>query len=201
MALLTFLLAASTFIYIPPGVFFAFVIINGIAQAALGSYLQTSLIAVASLFGPAAVQSMMSGQAGVAIVVSIVQVLGALASTKDAVVATAQEPEEKSALAFFGLSTLFLVFSAAAQRWASNTPAYRPILRSMELQRDVIREPIDPDESMRLVSPGRDKGHIDKARIWRVARTNAVYEMAVAYVFVVTLVSSAGLFIALQPLT
>ena len=42
------MLTLSTYFHPPAEVFFVFIILNGIAQAAAGSYLQTSIIAVAS---------------------------------------------------------------------------------------------------------------------------------------------------------
>jgi equilibrative nucleoside transporter 1/2/3 len=51
-ALLTCLLTLSTFAHLPEGVFATFIIMAGIVLAAAGSYLQTSVIAIASLFGP-----------------------------------------------------------------------------------------------------------------------------------------------------
>lgn len=173
-----------------PEVFFSFVILNGIAQAALGSYLQTSVIAIASLFGPTAVQTMMSGQAAVAVVVSSVQVLSAVASTWGKPVASIeavdQEPEERSAFIFFGLSTIFLLITALTQRWLSKLPAYRAVIHPLEVKHS--SEESDPEESRGLISGGRSALPFDKVQILRVAKANVLYEIAAAYVFVVTLV-------------
>ncbi len=69
------LLTLSTFVDLPEGLFITFVILTGVALAGAGAYLQTSVIAVASLFGPSIIQSMMSGQAIIAVILSSVQLL------------------------------------------------------------------------------------------------------------------------------
>jgi hypothetical protein len=46
----------------------------------INSYFQTSIVAVASWFGPQAIRSMFSGQAGIAVVISAVQLISTLAS-------------------------------------------------------------------------------------------------------------------------
>ncbi|KAJ3809403.1 nucleoside transporter-domain-containing protein [Lentinula aff. lateritia] len=202
ITVLTLLLTLSTFFTLSPGLFFTFVLLNGIAQAAFGSYLQNSVIAVASLFGPAAVQAMLAGQAAVAVVVSTVQVISAAASvntstesmdgpvpidTLDVISSRARDPEERSAFIFFGLSTIFLVFSAAAHRWLVSLPAYHSVAGALEARKPEPELGTD-DERRILVSAGPSQGlFTQKQSIWRVAKTNVLYEIAVAYVFTVTL--------------
>ncbi|KAJ3867687.1 nucleoside transporter-domain-containing protein [Lentinula novae-zelandiae] len=202
ITVLTLLLTLSTFLTLSPGFFFTFVLLNGIAQAAFGSYLQNSVIAVASLFGPAAVQAMLAGQAAVAVVVSTVQVISAAASVNtstefmdgpaaidalDVVSSRAGDPEERSAFIFFGLSTIFLVFSAAAHRWLVSLPAYHSVVGALEARKPESELGTD-DERRILVSAGPSQGLLtQKQSIWRVAKTNVLYEIAVAYVFTVTL--------------
>ncbi|KAJ4500035.1 nucleoside transporter-domain-containing protein [Lentinula lateritia] len=202
ITVLTLLLTLSTFLTLSPGFFFTFVLLNGIAQAAFGSYLQNSVIAVASLFGPAAVQAMLAGQAAVAVVVSTVQVISAAASVhtstesmdgpaaidaSDVLSSRARDPEERSAFIFFGLSTIFLVFSAAAHRWLVSLPAYHSVVGALEARKPEPELGTD-DERRILVSAGPSQGLLtQKQSIWRVAKTNVLYEIAVAYVFTVTL--------------
>ncbi|KAJ3892782.1 nucleoside transporter-domain-containing protein [Lentinula edodes] len=186
ITVLTLLLTLSTFLTLSPGFFFTFVLLNGIAQAAFGSYLQNSVIAVASLFGPAAVQAMLAGQAAVAVVVSTVQVISAAASVNTST-DRAGDPEERSAFIFFGLSTIFLVFSAAAHRWLVSLPAYHSVAGALEARKPEPELGTD-DERRILVSAGPSQGLLtQKQSIWRVAKTNVLYEIAVAYVFTVTL--------------
>jgi solute carrier family 29 (equilibrative nucleoside transporter), member 1/2/3 len=179
----------STFIRTSPGFFFAFVLLDGTAQTALGSYLQTAVIAIASQFGPTAVQAMMSGQAAVAVIVSSVQVLSAFTSTfgENRVPSLqGQQAEEKAALAFFGLSTIFLVFTIFVQRRLSSLPAYKTLVGSLEVDQPVITSLSDSHEGM-ILQP-RSKLLQDIQNVLRVAKVNVIFEFAVAYVFIVTLV-------------
>lgn len=185
LAVLVGLLTLSTTVSYSPGIFFALVLLNGVAQAAAGSYLQTAVVAIASLFGSAAMQATMSGQAFVGVVVSGVQLLSAAASLRAANAATAQNveydegaAEARAAALFFGISTLFLCATLGTQAWLAKMPAYRAVMKPIE---DAKRA--GEDEAGPL-----DFKH-EKGRILRVARANAEYEVAVAYVFAVTLVS------------
>lgn len=189
------MLTLSTFIHIVPGLFFAFVISNGVAQAGFGSYLQISVIAVASLFGPTAVQAMMSGQAAVAVVVSGVQVLSAattLWGMPSEEIATYQSDgtaEERSAFLFFGLSAIFLLFTIGAHQWLVTTQEYKTVVRPLHMQNAVQLDEGNLDEREGLVSREERPSVLEgNARILRVAKANVKYEIAVAYVFVVTLV-------------
>ncbi|KAJ6510187.1 nucleoside transporter-domain-containing protein [Mycena vitilis] len=201
---LTFLLTISTFIHTSPGVFFAFILLNGICQAALGAYLQTAIIVIASLFGPACVQALMSGQAAVAVAVSSVQVFSALASvwgqSRESIAAYVSdgEPEERSALIFFSLSTVFLIVSAAAHGWLVTMPAYTAVAGSLDHQK-VISEAGNSDELRGLVSTGRNESSDEKGQILRVAKANVVYEVAVCYVFVVTLAVFPAITTSIMP--
>lgn len=199
LSALTLSLTLSTYFRISPGIFFTFVLVNGMAQAALGSYLQTSVIAVASLFGPATVQSLMLGQAAVAVIISGVQVITAAASTwgdKGASAVATKDAEAMSAFVFFGLSTIFLLATVGIQRWLMTLSIYQSVVRSLEVQHTRVDGVADEHHS--LVSGEGSKFHTDRKNILRVARANALYELAVAYVFVVTLVGY--LFLPANPL-
>lgn len=172
-------------------------LLNGALQATAGAYLQTSVIAVASLFGPAAVQAMMSGQAAVAVVVSAVQVLSATAflwreSRESSAVLekTIPSAEERSASTFFALSTVFLIFCVAAHGWLVRLPIYKIIAAPLEQHKNTTES---------LTSAGRSELPDGKARILRLAKDNIAYELAVAYVFVVTIVRIFPLLQSLQP--
>ncbi|KAE9404472.1 hypothetical protein BT96DRAFT_964197 [Gymnopus androsaceus JB14] len=193
LAALCFLLTLSTLITISPGIFFAFVLLNGIVQAAFGSYLQTSVIA---LYRP-----MLSGQAAVAIVVSSVQVLSALASVDSSSKSISRrdgDPEERAAFIFFGLSTIFLLFSVAAQRWLVSMPAYYAVAGTLETRKPGPELGTD-DEHRALVSSGPSQIFTEKQRIWRIAKTNVLFEVAVAYVFMVTLAVFPPITASVQP--
>ncbi|KAJ7283448.1 nucleoside transporter-domain-containing protein [Mycena rebaudengoi] len=190
LSFLTFLLIVSTFFHTSPGLFFAFVLFDGVSQAALGAYLTTAVIVIASLFGSTAVQALMSGQAAVAVAVSGVQVFSAVTSvwgqspeTISAYVSNG-EPEENAAFIFFSLSAAIFVVSAAAYSWLVTMPAYKTVAGSLEQKKIVDGS---PDELRGLVSAGRSESSNEKGQIWRVAKANVMYEVAVCYVFVVTL--------------
>lgn len=161
--------------------------LNGVMQAAAGSYLQTAVIAVASLFGPTAIQAVMTGQAAIAVAVSAVEVLsaaGSLTASPSLEAFAASAPEEKSAFIFFALSTLFLVVSAGAQVLLTRLPLYKT---SMEQFHDAAEHALSRSQAdMREMERQESK----KRHLLRVGKTNMVYNFAVAYVFIVTLVSN-----------
>jgi equilibrative nucleoside transporter 1/2/3 len=199
IAFLSFLLALSTFFTVSSGLFSAFVLFSGIAMAAAGSYLQTSVVAVASLFGPSVMQSVMSGQAAIAIAISVVQLMSATASVHTATSTAAEVAREndvaaeRSARAFFALAALFLFGTVAANAWMTRLDVYKAIVHeprapkrswSRRLSQDLGEERafLDEGEEGPLVAPEA------KGRIFEVAKRNMIYEIAVAYVFLVTLV-------------
>ncbi|THH03665.1 hypothetical protein EW145_g6110 [Phellinidium pouzarii] len=187
-AVLVGLLTLSTTVTSSPSIFFAFVLFNAIVQAAAGSYLQTAVMAIASLFGPSAMQATMSGQAFVGVVVSSVQLLSAAASVRAAKLAASQNEdydegaaETRAAALFFGLSTLFLCATLGAQAWLERMPEYIEIVRPVDQAKR--------SESSLLGSESDETLDIkhEKGRIMRIAKANIEYEIAVAYVFGVTL--------------
>ena len=180
-------------------------LLNGIAQAAAGSYLQTAIVAVASLFGPSAMQSMMAGQAAVAVVVSGVQVIAAavlLWGVPEDSISTftiGNEAEERSAFVFFGLSTLFLLAATWANSWFFALPAYRTMV-PLERKYEQPFGTDNLDERQGLVSNGvLDENSEKRRRILRVANANLIYEIAVAFDFIITLVRSSSLLLLCPP--
>ncbi|TFK43275.1 nucleoside transporter-domain-containing protein [Crucibulum laeve] len=199
LAALTFLLVISTFFVVSPGLFFAFVLLNGAVQATAGAYLQTAIVAVASLFGPLAVQAMMSGQAAVAVAVSGVQVLSAATSVwgKPRTYVSDGSAEERAAFLFFTLSTLFLLISAGAHAWLVSMPIYKTVAAPLERRRKP--GPGTSDEHRGLVSGGREEIKNDTTNAIRVGKANLTYEIAVAYVFMVTLAVYPPITTSVQP--
>ncbi|KAG6877307.1 hypothetical protein C0993_008688 [Termitomyces sp. T159_Od127] len=108
------------------------------AQSALGSYLQTSIVAVASLFGTQAMQSMMSGQAAIAIAISGVQVMSSAlfiwkSSPEDITAnAVSGDVEKDSACVFFAFSTIFLIMSAFAHNILALKATYKALVTPLE---------------------------------------------------------------------
>lgn len=196
------LLTLSTFPRVTTGVFFTFVILNAALQAACGAYLQTSVIAVASLFGPMAVQAMLSGQAAVAVAVSSVQVVSSaiflLGASPEVISTNAKNgsAEEQAAFIFFTLSTLFLGVTALAHSWLVKMPTYKTL--AAPLEQKTPRGIRSIEEHQVFTSSGRNKYSNERAGILRVAKANITYEIAVAYVFVITLVSRSATSIALR---
>ncbi|TDL29058.1 hypothetical protein BD410DRAFT_757726 [Rickenella mellea] len=209
IAVLTLLLTLSTYTHLPPSTFFTLTLLNGTLQAAAGSYLQTAVVAIASLFGPPAMQAVMSGQAAVGVVVSAVQLLSAVASVRAAKAAKVLgeeydegKAEERAAFLFFALSTLFLVATMGAQAYLVRMPAYRRVVQPVESAK------IGEEEERTGLIAGRGDGgrseveeQDEKGRIWRVAKANVIYEVAVFYVFVVTLAVFPPITTSITPLS
>jgi equilibrative nucleoside transporter 1/2/3 len=185
----------STFVQLPERAFVTYTIATGIALAAAGSYLQTSVLAVASLFGPSVLQSLMSGQAVVAVTLSTVQLISATSSLRTSKVGPADGvAETRSARLFFGIAALFLFACGAANAWMTRLPSFRAVVprdeepwmrRRLSVSADV-RSPVIGGP--RHGSPDSSKALWD--RIKGVTRRNITYEIAIAYVFLVTLVSN-----------
>ncbi|KAG6877844.1 hypothetical protein C0993_003217 [Termitomyces sp. T159_Od127] len=158
------------------------------AQSALGSYLQTSVVAVASLFGPQAMQSMMSGQAAVAVAVSGVQVMSSAlfiwkSSPEDITAnAVSGDAEKDSARVFFAFSTIFLIMSAFAHNNLATKATYKALVAPLE-HKVILETGIIENEPFR-----QEDFSSEWHRITQVAKANISFEMAVAYVFIVTLV-------------
>lgn len=151
---------------------------------------------VGALFGPRAMQAVMSGQAAVAVIVSGVQVVSSAASvwgqapeSYDAEAATDGKAEANSAFLFFGLSTLFMLGTVWAYMWLRGMPAYKAAVEPMERARQARRS-VEEEETTGLVGGRRTRKEEggNKAQIMRVARANILAEAAVAWVFIVTLV-------------
>ena len=187
LILLMFALTVSTYFHPAPGLFFVFIMLNGITQAAAGSYLQTAVIAVASPFGPTAIQAVMTGQAAIGVAVSAVEVLsaaGSLSTSPSPEAFAASEPEEKSALVFFALSTLFMIVSAGAQMFLTRLSVYKTLMEQFQQTADHALS--TSQANMRELEERESK----RRQLVRVGKANLIYNFAVAYVFIVTLVSN-----------
>jgi len=191
ITLLNLALTCSTFFTLPPILFFLFVILNGMLQASAGSYLQSSVIAVASLFGPLAIQPVMYGYAAVGVLVSLIQVLTTLAGIRKASLLDAVDEDEaaRAAFLFFASSTLFLLTTLALHSWLLTIPAFRSVVIPYEASKNIVRV----DENRETLAEDRHAddhntlAYIQRNRIIRVGKMNLEYNVAIAYVFVVTL--------------
>jgi equilibrative nucleoside transporter 1/2/3 len=191
LAAVVFVLFLTTYTNFTSPSFATVVLFAAAMQAAAGSYLQTAVIAVASLCGPAAMQSLMSGQAAAGVTISAVQLLSAYGSVhlpsasppSDGVLPPTPPPIKddspaKSARAFFALSTAFLLVTVAAHAYLIRLPTYVAIAADLSTPTTRPRSP-----------SVRTQKEAVRDQIIRVAKANWVYEVAVALVFTVTLVS------------
>jgi equilibrative nucleoside transporter 1/2/3 len=189
---LNFLLILSIYFVPSTGVFFTFVLFNAAAQAMAAAYLQTSVIAVGSLFGSPAIQSVMAGQAACAVVVSGVQVISSAASVigKPRTYISNGSAEEQSAFIFLALSTAFLLVCAGVHTYFIRMPVYKIVAASLESKSKNEDDPVQEDGRRELITRKPATLHSIKGDVIRVAKINIVYEVAVAVVFFVTLVLS-----------
>ncbi len=193
---LTAMLALSTLFRVPSGLFAAFALLNACAQSLCGAYLQEAVIAVGSLFGAAAIQPIMAGQAAVAVAVSTVQVFSAAASlwglSRHAIATYVSDGsvEEHSALIFFSFSTIFLCFCALVHDRLVRKPIYKTVAAPLE---EKLLRPINSAEETAALVPSMegDKPLPDRTRVLDVMKANITYQFAVAYSFLITLVRCA----------
>ncbi|KAG1780313.1 nucleoside transporter-domain-containing protein [Suillus placidus] len=195
------LLFFSTFGYYQPSTFFFFAILCAISLAICVSYLSTAAFAGASLFGAPYMQSMISGQAAIAVVVSVVQVvtsaLSVWGSTPEAIAAFISNDgigdgtaEQDSARLFFGISALFMTSTFMAYAWMARLPAYKATVGILEQNQNVKLQGAlgSTDETGGLVFRDTDQVSLEERnQIIRVFKANILYEFALAYVFVITL--------------
>lgn len=182
LSALVFILFLTTYINFSPFMFAFIVLATSALQAVAGSYLQTAVIAAAALFGPIAMQSLMSGQAAVGVALSAVQLISAYGSvhipsaTSDDIMLQ-DDSSARAARAFFGLSTLFLIGAIAIHTWLVRLPDYV-----------AISDQLDAPITMQYSPDSHTRPESERAQIIRIAKANWVYEVAVALVMTVTLV-------------
>jgi hypothetical protein len=132
---LTFLITLSTLVRTSPHAFLIFIMPIAVLSAAGVSYLQSPVFAVASIFGPRAVQAVMAGQAAVSVVVNLVQLVGAalsLRSRRETSVQRGRTPEEISAFVSLAFTMGFLFVSFVAHGWLIRTPVYVRLIAPLE---------------------------------------------------------------------
>ncbi|CAE6451612.1 unnamed protein product [Rhizoctonia solani] len=213
--LLVTFLAITPRLSFSPGAFFAFVLANGALQAASGAWFQTSIVALASVFGPGAIASYMTGGALVAVGVSLLKLATAHASlvpeypgsyVPDFILRTYQA----NALSDTNTITSTIVyFSVATTFIGSGIAAYAYLYP--KIPHDVRKEPPqleDADSDIGSIPTEVDYllGRVSStpipmstASIWIVARKNAYYNIAVFYVFVVTLAAFPAITTSISP--
>lgn len=135
------------------------------------SYLQSAVFALAALWGPKETLAVMSGQGGVACIVSLAQVFLAMAESKNAGIPENGHGSTKAAQALWFIGAIGTIACIAALRYLVSHPDYVIVLAPLA-QREV---------SVDVTSKDMTK---------RVFAKNITLEFAVAFVFTVTLVSS-----------
>ncbi|KAG6812840.1 hypothetical protein H0H92_015938 [Tricholoma furcatifolium] len=174
------LLTFCTFISLTGGAFFVFILVTGAIQTALVSDMLVSVVAVASLFGPQAMQSMMSGQAAIAVIVNGMQVSLSSAiflwrDVPDNIAAnTAEQAEKDSARIFFVLSTLFLILCAFAHSLLVSEATYKALVIPL-LQKDIPGTGSTAEDQL-LIFWEELRGR-EWDRVLRIAKANITFEL------------------------
>lgn len=190
-----------------PSIFFAFIVVNAAIQAWFGAYFQSAVVALASLFGPYAVQATFAGQAAVGVLVSTTQFFVTVLATQRTTGGNDADASF-SAFVFFTVSTAFLVLTLAVHAWLVRLPAYVEVVKPHHVdpedeeateseEGDTEDDELEADNP--LVSSIHSVDHLlgvrdlpapeSEVSVSYVARLNAPYNVAVGLVFIVTLVS------------
>lgn len=196
IALSNMLLALSPILPIEGLAFFTFAIFNGMLQACAGSFLQSAVVGLTSLFGPGALAAMFTGQAVVGVCVSVVQYASAATSSWfPPPLSKAAESTNLSifAFVFFGLASGSMILSITIHSYLRHLPLYHTIVDPVGQQnrttlRDEVRDG-DGLEDEPFLSPGVEPRAPPSIKIRRVAKMNALYNFTLAWDFIVTLAS------------
>ena len=140
LSVLLFSIAVSAFIPSAPESYYGFSFTNAALQSVICVYLSTSVTALASFFGPLAIQHVMSGQAAVAVVISIAQLVSTILAVGakegleggQEVLAVGMGSEDTSAAIFFSISTSIIVCALVAHWYLRRMPIYREVVGSFE---------------------------------------------------------------------
>ncbi|WWD15728.1 hypothetical protein CI109_100150 [Kwoniella shandongensis] len=179
---LTFPLLPLIFPTLPPSILFPALIATTIILSLSTAYLQSSVFALSSLWGSNQVIAVMSGQGGIAVLVSGVQSFLAIlsATSSSSPPRGGNEEEQVSKLAGVGLwalGSIGIVGCLFAHNYLVKHPEYEAVLNP------AIASPQDEDLTLGV---GAVVGK-EESKTRKVFRKNALLETAVAWVFVVTL--------------
>ncbi|KAF8708987.1 Nucleoside transporter, partial [Rhizoctonia solani] len=210
--LLTFL-AITPRLSLSPRAFFAVALTNGALLATSGSWFQTSVVALASVFGPDAIAAYMTGGALVAVGVSLLKLATAYTSLKHeypggyAPDYSLRIPNDlidldaaTSSIIYFSVAAAFIGFGIVAYAYLHP-----------KIPHDVQKEPPQPEvdnsdsesiptEVDYLLGRVSTPIQMSSASIWIVIRKNAYYNIAVFYVFVVTLAMFPAITTSILPI-
>lgn len=150
---------------------FPLILIITLVLSVACSYLQSAVFALSALWGSGEIFAVMSGQGAIAVIVSAVQFVLAVASSgRD----TDGSHSTLAAVGLWGLGALGSLGCLYALRVLVVHPAYASVLAPLAHRRQ----------------EGTASGTKGKQVMWRVFRKNTRIEFAVAFVFIVTLVRS-----------
>jgi equilibrative nucleoside transporter 1/2/3 len=125
-----------TWIPTHPMLFFVFVLANAVSQSIVCSYFTSSVVATSSYFGPCAMQAFMSGQAVVAVIISLIQVIIVVLSLDGASPYRREEEgrttEDNSASLFFFLTSIGMLVALLAHSYLVRMPVYRNVAAPFE---------------------------------------------------------------------
>jgi equilibrative nucleoside transporter 1/2/3 len=131
------LFLSTFFPHTPPTFFFIFALTNGILQSSINCYFQTSVVAIASWFGPSAIQSMFSGQAAVAVLISVLELFSAITSieveetkqyiseTKSLLDKESRASVDRSASMFFFSMMIGMIMAVGAHFYLTRMSEYK----------------------------------------------------------------------------
>ncbi|KAI6047060.1 nucleoside transporter-domain-containing protein [Pisolithus marmoratus] len=194
-----FLFFLSTLTQVNPSIFFSFVLVCSIAMSASGVYLSTAVYAGAALLGGPYIQSTVSGQAAIAVIVSTVELISSTLSvwgaSPEAIATFIAEDgvgdgktEESAARIFFGASVLFMAFVFAASVWLTKQPLYKSTVGLLDHQLKASEVAEDDEERHGLVSSRQIiSSPSPSSDLWRVFKTNLSFMFSTAYIFITTL--------------
>ncbi|KAG8216793.1 hypothetical protein J3R82DRAFT_7041 [Butyriboletus roseoflavus] len=145
--LLVISLCFSTYIRGTPPAFLLFALFNSASLAISTAYLYTATYAGAALLGASFLQTVLSGQAAVAVAVSVVQVTSSALSLwrfspkpvpmeVNGADGSDNQAEEMAARIFFGVSAIFVIITLVAYTWLMKQPFYKLVTRTLEQHRE-----------------------------------------------------------------
>lgn len=179
-------LCSSTYIRGTPSAFFLFALFNSASLAVSAGYLFTATYAGAALLGASFLQAVLSGQAAIAVAVSVVQVTSSALSlwrlSPKSVERADDRAEEMAARIFFGVSAIFVATTLVAYTWLTKQPIYKLATRTLEHHHT-------DDLTSLLADDCRIPQTEANSRVYRIFKQNLIFMFSIAYVFTVTLVS------------
>ncbi len=125
-------------------IFFVFVLANAVTQSIVCAYFSSSVVATSSYFGPFAMQALMTGQAAVAVIISLIQVTVTALSLDDKPIKRREEKEraaeDNSASIFFSLTAAGLLVAFLAHAHLVRMPVYRNVAAPFEMGKVIETE-------------------------------------------------------------